>query len=181
VQDNGRLKMSDLNHKNDMTEFVKLLTAHHGQLYSYTLSLVGNFADADDVFQETTSKMWELFSGFEPGTDFLSWSITIAYYRVLDYRKRKQRDSKLLFGDDFFQNISQNALSELSKTNEYLEKLKECVTKLPEQDAKILKMRYMSELKVHEISTRISKSVRNVYFILYRIQRLLLRCMETAR
>lgn len=173
--------MSDGTKKSDMTEFVKLLTAHHGQLYSYTLSLVGNFADADDVFQETTSKMWDLFDRFEPGTDFLSWSITIAYYRVLDYRKRKQRDSKLVFGEDFFQDISHNALNELSKTNEYLEKLKECITKLPEQDSKILKMRYMSELKVPEISTRISRSARNVYFILSRIQRLLLRCMEAAR
>jgi RNA polymerase sigma-70 factor (ECF subfamily) len=149
-------------------------------LYSYTLSLVGNFADADDVFQETTSKMWELFNSFQPGTDFLSWSITIAYYRVLDYRKRKQRDSKLVFGEGFFQNISQNAPNELSKTNEYLEKLSECITKLPEQDINILKMRYMSELKVNEISTRISKTARNVYFILSRIQRMLLKCMETA-
>jgi RNA polymerase sigma-70 factor (ECF subfamily) len=173
--------MSDSSNKTDMSGFVKLLTAHHGQLYSYTLSLVGNFADADDVFQETTSKMWELFNRFQPGTDFLSWSITIAYYRVLDYRKRKQRDSKLIFGEDFFQNISQNAPNELSKTNEYLEKLRECITKLPEQDINILKMRYMSELKVNEISTRISKSVRNVYFIMSRIQRMLLRCMETAR
>lgn len=173
--------MGDSGIKNDMTGFVKLLTAHHGQLYSYTLSLVGNFVDADDVFQETTSKMWELFDSFVPGTDFLSWAITIAHYRVLDYRKRKQRDSKLIFNEEFFQNISQNAPQELSKTNEYLEKLKECITKLPEQDGKILKMRYMSELKVHEISTRISRSARNVYFILSRIQRMLLKCMETAR
>jgi RNA polymerase sigma-70 factor, ECF subfamily len=173
--------MSDSNNTMDIAGFVKLLTAHHGQLYSYTLSLVGNFADADDVFQETTSKMWELFGNFQPGTDFLSWAITIAHYRVLDYRKRKQRDSKLIFGEDFFQNISQKAPGELSKTNEYLEKLRECITRLPEQDTHILKMRYMGELKVNEISTRISKSVRNVYFILSRIQRMLLRCMETAR
>jgi len=174
--------MSDLDHKkNDMKEFVKLLTAHHGQLYSYTLSLVGNFADADDVFQETASKMWELFNNFQPGTDFLSWSMTIAHYRVLEYRKRKQRDSKMIFSEEFFQNISKKAPGELSKTNDYLETLKECITKLPEQDVKILKMRYMSELKVHEISSRISKSVRNVYFILSRIQRLLMRCMEIAR
>jgi RNA polymerase sigma-70 factor (ECF subfamily) len=173
--------MSDSSNKIDMAGFVKLLTAHHGQLYSYTLSLVGNFADADDVFQETTSKMWELFSSFQPGTDFLSWSMTIAHYRVLDYRKRKQRDSKLIFSEEFFQNISEKAPGELSKTNEYLEKLSECITKLPEQDTKILKMRYMSELKVNEISARISRSVRNVYFILSRIQRLLLRCMETTR
>jgi RNA polymerase sigma-70 factor (ECF subfamily) len=173
--------MSDSNNKTDMSGFVRLLSAHQGQLYSYTLSLVGNFADADDVFQETTSKMLELFDSFQPGTDFLSWAITIAHYRVLDYRKRKRRDSKLVFGDDFFQNISQKAPGELSKTNEYLEKLRECITKLPEQDIYILKMRYMSELKVHEISARISKTVRNVYFILSRIQRMLLRCMEAAR
>lgn len=158
--------------------FVRLLSRHQGQIYSYILSLVGNFNDADDILQETLSKLWELFDQFEPGTNFLKWSLSVAHYRVLDFRKRARRNRKIVYTDDFFELISYSAPAHLSTTNEYLERLKICMEKLREPDSSIIKMRYAEARRVKEIAKHINKTVRNVYFSLARIQRILLRCMN---
>ncbi len=163
---------------NDIEQFMRLLASHQGQIYSYVLSLVGNYSDADDVCQETFSKMWELFDEFQLGSDFLRWSYAIARYRVLDYRKKVKRDKRISFNEEFFERVSEIAPTQLSKTNEYLEKLNNCIDHLEDRDAGLIKMRYRGAMQVKEIAGRINKTVRNIYFSLARIQRLLLECMN---
>ncbi len=160
--------------------FVRLLSRHQGQIYSYILSLVGNFNDADDVLQDTLSKLWELFDQFEPGTNFLKWSLSVAYYRVLDFRKKACRDKKIIYAGDFFELVSDSAPKHLSTSNAYLEKLQICIEKLQESDVSIIKKRYVESKRVKEIASEINKTVRNVYFSLARVQRLLLRCINRS-
>lgn len=160
--------------------FVRLLSRHQGQIYSYILSIVGNFNDADDILQETSSKMWEIFDRYEPGTDFLKWSLSVAYYRVLEHRKNAKRRNRVIFTDDFFEHLSDSAPQHLSKTREYLERLNSCIEKLPPQDASVIKMRFSEAIPVKEIAVRINKPIRSIYFALARIQRLLIRCVEAS-
>ena len=162
----------------DIDTFVRLLARHQGQIYSYILSLVGKFNDSDDILQETSSKLWEMFDQYEPGTDFLKWSLTVAYYRVLDYRKKAKRQNKVIYTDDFFDHISDSAPKHLSSTRKYLERLKYCIEKLKPEDASIIKMRFENAIPVREIATRINRTIRSVYFSLARIQRLLLKCID---
>jgi RNA polymerase sigma-70 factor (ECF subfamily) len=86
--------------------------------------------------------MWELFDSFQPGTDFLKWARSVAYYRVLEYRKKYKRNSKVIYTEEFLELVSESSPKHLSKTNEYLEILKSCVSKLQTSDASIIKMRY---------------------------------------
>ena len=51
--------MSDIDTNVDL--FVRLLARYQGQIYAYILSIVGNYNDSDDIFQETSSKLWEMF------------------------------------------------------------------------------------------------------------------------
>jgi RNA polymerase sigma-70 factor, ECF subfamily len=63
-------------------DFMPLFTRHGRQLYAYFLTLMGNDPGADDVFQETSTLMWEKFEQFEPGTNFVAWGCRIGYFRV---------------------------------------------------------------------------------------------------
>ena len=56
--------------------FCELLTLHQGQLHGYILALVGNRADADDLFQSTSMVLWRKFDTFQPGSSFLAWGPT---------------------------------------------------------------------------------------------------------
>jgi RNA polymerase sigma-70 factor (ECF subfamily) len=170
--------MPDSSKEKNLDLFVRLLAKHQGQIYSYILSIVGNYHDSDDILQETASKLWVLFDRYEPGTDFLKWSLSVAFYRVLEYRKKAKLRSKILYSDDFFRQISELAPVHLSRTQEYLEKLKDCMERLQPSDAALIKLRYNQDLPVKEIAARIRKSVRNVYFSLSRIQHLLLKCID---
>lgn len=170
--------MSDKQKKLDL--FVRLLSRHQGQIYSYILSVVGDFSDSDDILQETSSKLWEKFDQYEPGTNFLKWSLSIAYYRILEYRKNAKRRNKVIYTDDFVKDLSDSATKYLSSTREHLERLKDCIKKLPSQDTSIIAMRYYKSIPVKEIALRIDKPVRSVYSALTRIQHLLLKCVNRA-
>lgn len=66
-------------------EFLRLLSQHERRVKSFILALVPNWADADDLYQETTVRLWEQFADYDPDQEFGAWACTIAYYiRVSD-------------------------------------------------------------------------------------------------
>ncbi len=161
-----------------MAEFVRLLTANQSQIYAYIMSLVGNCADADDVLQETTAMMWEKFSEFKPGTDFISWGGAIAYYKVREFR-RSHRE-KFHFDDEVFNILSRDARRELRDANTYLSKLHDCMKKLKASDYQLVRLRYFSGVSINELSQRFNKTVRTVYYQIAKIHGLLMRCIERS-
>ena len=52
--------------------FVSLFASHQARIYSFILSRIPNFSEADDVMQETSKMMWIKFDEFERGTDFVA-------------------------------------------------------------------------------------------------------------
>ncbi len=158
------------------SEFVRLLTANQSQIYAYIMSLVGNCADADDVLQETTSTMWQKFGEFKPGTDFVSWGCAIAFYKVREFR-RIYRD-KFQFDEELLETLSRKARKELSDANTYLSKLQDCMKKLNAGDYQLVKLRYISGVSMNELSRRLNKTARNIYYQIARIHGLLMRCIE---
>src|SRR5262245_27195115 len=61
--------------------FVRLFAQHEHQVYAYIVSVLANWADADEVMQETSVALWEMFDDFQEGTSFCSWACRIAYFR----------------------------------------------------------------------------------------------------
>ncbi len=86
-------------------DFVKLFTSHERRIFSYVLSLVGDYHAADDVFQQTSLVLWQKFDDFQPGTNFGAWACRIAHYKVLNYRKQQHR-FKVGFSDAFIEVIA---------------------------------------------------------------------------
>ena len=84
---NGRVSAND---RSD--EFMRLLTEHDRGVLLFILSLVPNWADAEEIHQETNVKLWQEFGKFQSGSDFGKWARTIARYEVLTFRTRERRD-----------------------------------------------------------------------------------------
>ena len=49
-------------------EFVRCLSKYQQRVYSFILTLVPHWADADEILQETSTVLWRKFADFEPGT-----------------------------------------------------------------------------------------------------------------
>src|SRR6266566_4360654 len=71
--------------------FLRLFLQNERRLYAYILTLLPNRADADDVLQEASLVMWDKFEEEHPPDDFAAWGCRIAYFKVLDAYRKKQR------------------------------------------------------------------------------------------
>ena len=79
--------------RNARTEqFVRELSANTRRIYAHVLSLLPNWADADEVFQKTCILLWQKFDEYEPGTNFRAWAFRVAYYKVLQLRQQRQKN-----------------------------------------------------------------------------------------
>ena len=72
--------------------------------------------------QEAVEVMWSKFDQFEPGTDFISWALRIARYRVLNYYKKK-RTQRLRFSSEVIKDIDDRVVSATNKIDDYREAL----------------------------------------------------------
>src|SRR3954447_17914627 len=89
--------------------FLRLFLQHQRRLYAYVLTLLPNRADADDVLQEASLVMWDKFDDERPPEDFVAWGCRIAYFKVLDLRKKRQR-SRVLFSQEMIERVAETAV-----------------------------------------------------------------------
>lgn len=157
--------------------FLSLLMADQRKIHSYIYSLVPNFSDADDIMQQTISTMWKKFDQFEVGTSFASWGTRIAYYHIMNYRKKKSRDI-VCINDNIFQQINQIAKEKHSEADVRIEKLRNCIQKLTPNEKLLLKARYELNYSVKILAAQLNKSVQYVYKHISRIHYLLSICIK---
>src|ERR1700738_4102637 len=72
--------------------FLRLFLQNEPRLFAYILTLLPRRADADDVLQEASMVMWDKFDEGQPPRDFVAWGCRIAYFKVLDFYKKSQRN-----------------------------------------------------------------------------------------
>ncbi len=161
-----------------MPQFVQLLTANQHRIHGYILSITGNSAVADDVMQETTAMMWKKYSDFKPGTDFVAWGVTIARYVNLNYRK-KHTGKTIQLSDNAIRALDGDVFKVLKKTDYRMDSLKECVSKLPPKDQKILELRFFEGHSIKMVAERVGKSDRSVFRSFARVYDLLMNCIQS--
>ena len=138
-------------------DFINLLVPNQRRIQAFILMLVPNANDAEDILQETLTEMWNKFDTYTPGTDFPAWALTIARYKVLSFRKRNY-NNKLMFSDKIMDILDSAAYESSKSISNHIDTLKSCLTKLSEQEAFLLKLRYEHELSFRKISSRVGKS-----------------------
>ena len=158
-------------------QFIRLMTKYERMVYGYILSLVPNWADADEILQETNIRLWEEFEKFQPGTNFAAWAVRIAHFQVLTWRKRVSR-SRLVFD----QRVIDALAAAPCWTDEVFESrqlaLAECVSELPVRSRELLRQCYMNGSKAKEVAVELNLSPAAVYKALERIRVALHACIE---
>ena len=79
--------------------FLRLFLQNERRLYAYILTLLPHRADVDDVLQDASLVMWDKFDEQHPPNDFTAWGCRIAYFKVLDFYKKRQR-SRVCFSQE---------------------------------------------------------------------------------
>ena len=162
-------------------DFLSLLTPHQARIYSYILSSIPRFSDADDILQETIRLMWEKFDDFKAGTDFLAWGKRIAYILILEYYRKKKRENEFYYDKQLLSKLDENFQKMSDSAKDNLAFLKNCMKKLKVQDRKLLTLRYFENQKAKELASRYGCSLQYIYRNISRVHQLLLACIQKQK
>ena len=157
--------------------FVGLLTAAHGKLLGYLMSLLGRRDDAEDVLQRTSVLMWQKFGTFEAGSDFVAWASTIAFYEARNFQRLVAR-SPFQFDERLLATLSDERLRDLAEQDSRQAALESCLEKLGPSDRHLLCSVYQEGMTVKAMASRIGRAPQTLYNTLSQIRLALAGCVE---
>ena len=159
-------------------EFVRILLRHERRIYAYVLSIVTNWSDADEIYQETILRLWKEFDRFEPGTNFAAWAVRVAHFQILSWRKKAQR-SKLVFGQEIVDLVAQAHTPANGAQEDVRHRaLSHCMERLTATNRDLLAQCYAENTKIKDVAERMNRSTESVYKALQRIRLALHNCIS---
>jgi len=168
----------DKNTQDNSDKFLSLLLPSQKRILGYILAYVPNYADADDILQNTLSILWKKFDQYEPETDFLAYAFTVARYEIMNYFRKSNKAGKLHLGENLQQIIEAESTSTQQHFNHRVEALKECFTKLTAGEMHLVQMRYEQEMSFSKIGQRLGVSPPAALKKLSIIHSRLIRCIR---
>ena len=162
-----------------LSSFMELFLREQRRLYQFTVTLLANDADADDLFQETSMAIWQAFGQYQPGTDFYAWARQVAYHRILNHWRQQNRGVRYL-DPDVLELVVLEAEGEDDSVELPLGALLDCVKRLSRDDQHLIQRCYADNASGRQLSDELQRPVNSIYKSLGRIRRALLECTERA-
>lgn len=158
--------------------FARLLAKHDRWLFAYLVTLLGNPADAEEVFQEVCVVVWRMSDQFELGTDFVKWVCVIAHNQVRKFRRQSRRDAFQL-SDETCERLAADAVRRADLFDLRRDALRKCMGKLPAADRQLVQQCYNDSVRDYKsVALAIGRPVNTVYKALNRIRRALHECID---
>ena len=149
----------------DNYSFEILLSRHKNRVFAFIMSKIKNKEISDDIFQDTYVKVVNsLQKGkYNEEGKFLPWVMRIAHNLVIDHFRRQKKMQMIRSNNDFdifdvIKDSKINADEKLIK-DQILNDLNLLIDKLPNDQKKVLKMRYYEELSFKKISEHFDISI----------------------
>ena len=146
----------------DEQAFSELMNRHQTKIYSYIYSMVGGAGKADDIFQETFTKViTKMDDTYNEQGKWIAWVMRIAHNATIDYLRKQKRfvDVNNNYDDDsntdFYDRLPDE---DLISAQEQLEKdeakssLMRHIGDLPEEQRQVVMLRHYYEMPFKEIA-----------------------------
>ena len=154
-----------------LREFVK----NRSNLFAFILSVVRDFAFAEEILQEVAVVVCDQWEDFKPGTNFGAWAAQIARNKIFNLNRVSRRE--LLLSPEAIAGI-ERAVEAQPETSS-LDAVRKCLESVTDRIRSVLSMRYREGLSGAEIARRTNSSVTAVHMALSRARSALARCVET--
>lgn len=139
--------------------FDELLNRYKNKLFSYILTIVKNRDTADDIFQDTFTKVIVTIKAgqYSESGRFVGYLFRLAHNNVIDYFRRQQNDLAVHEGNvdyDLFNNIelADPSLEEVLSSEQVKRDIRRLIRFLPEDQKKIIRQRYYLDMSFKEIA-----------------------------
>jgi RNA polymerase sigma-70 factor, ECF subfamily len=150
-----------------------LIEEFQHRLFRYLLSVTGNKATAEDIFQETWLHVLERGHQYRGQWKFEVWLFSIARHLVIDNARRKKSDSLDALMDPVEGNAFQPAAGEpspydMALAGEESARMARVLARIPAAYREVLTLRFHEELALEEMATIIDAPLSTVKSRLYR-------------
>lgn len=140
----------------DAAAFKELYSRHRGPLYSFLLKMVKDRAQADELFQETWSRVIVARDRYRPDAKFSTWLLQIAHNLAIDSFRRQrpqagEQETEAVFAAQAAPEREQpeHALSDF----ELRRRMQRAIESLPDDQRTAFVLRMENELSLEEIAT----------------------------
>ncbi|MGA1465844.1 MAG: RNA polymerase sigma factor, partial [Balneolaceae bacterium] len=155
--------------KEDQLAFQELLNRHQTKIYSYIFSMVRNEEVANDIFQDTFTKViTKMDETYDEQGKWIAWVMRIAHNATIDHIRKQKRfvdvsgatddDSK----DDFYDRLEdESAIDQQTQLemDESASELMKYIAELPEEQRTVIMLRHYYEMPFKEIAELTNVSI----------------------
>jgi len=141
--------------KADPRRFAELYEANFERLYAFVAARVHDRAEAQDVTAEVFHQALDHLADFEwRGTPFAAWLYRIAANTITDRAKRAAREQTMDLPEAL---AAENIEEDFEKVEERAQ-LFRLVRELPEDQSKVMVMRFVEEKSIRDIAKELGRS-----------------------
>jgi RNA polymerase sigma-70 factor, ECF subfamily len=157
-------------------EFLLLFSQYSRRIYAFVLTLLPNYADADEVFQNTCVVLWRKFAEYNREGSFIAWACRIAYLEMLDLHNRGKR--MLPFDNATMERLVEEMAARTNRSAAREDALRGCLQNLSPSDRALIEQRYYHQRPPKVIALESSRSIHAIYRALARVHTQLRECIE---
>jgi len=159
-------------------QYLVLLNEHERALAAYVHTLVPDRHDAEDILQSCKLTMWKQFANFEPGSHFLAWARKIAFHQILNHRRSAKRKPLYSAEPAFLEAVAAEIDRVYDTLSDRSEALHECLRRLPENQRRLVLLRYYEDHDNAVIAKETDRTEAAVYKLLSRLRTALNDCVK---
>ncbi len=143
-----------------------IMTAYKDYVYSILVSMISH-EEAEEACQDTFVKVFRRINTYSEKSKFSTWLYTIAYRTGLDYLKKKNIKTNIIE-----EQADRNFLIDQQLTqNDLVILIERFIQFLNPRDAGLLRLYYLNEYSIEEVSEITGMSPSNVKVKLFRIRK----------
>lgn len=152
---------------NDQQAFKALLERHQSKIYSYIYSMVGNADVANDIFQDTFTKViTKMDDTYNEQGKWIAWVMRIAHNATIDHIRKQKRFVDVNASNDpdndFYDRIpdtDQVGAQEGMEMGEDQKSLMKHIAALPAEQREVVMLRHYYEMSFKEIAELTNVSI----------------------
>jgi RNA polymerase sigma-70 factor (ECF subfamily) len=161
----------------DRAAFARLLQHHQRSLSAYARRMLGDYALADDMVQETLLRLWSRAERFDPQASRLTtWLHRICHNLCVDGLRRRGRERA---PDDSVESAAEQTPERDSMQEERARRVQAALAALPERQRSALLLCYYQGLSNREAASILDTSVEALESLLARGRRQLRNLLES--
>lgn len=159
-------------------QFTRLWTQAQSTVACFVHTSIRDRGQAEDLLQEIAMTLLRKFGDYDSSKAFLPWAMGVAKFAILGSRRDSAR-SRLVFDEVLLERISNTFLEIAPALRQEEAYLDLCLTKLPPEARRMVRLRYYDSLDSGEIARVLGKGEVAVRVGLLRIREQLRKCIES--